>query len=144
MGTSSSPGIFPVNVSGTNYAAAVFLDGRLAGDPANGPSFRRAKPGDVIQLFATGLFRRQSGIAAQSATYPGVTVTIGDAVINADATAVVSAGEFQINFKVPPQFANLPAGDYPISIQYGSPIGTSSPVTINSDPPGPVVLPIQH
>jgi hypothetical protein len=42
------------------------------------------------------------------------------------------------------QFASLPEGDYPISIQYGGSIGTSSPVTINSVPPGPMILPIQH
>jgi len=143
-GTSSSPGIFPVMVNGKNYAAAVFLDGVLAGDPANGPSFRNARPGDVIELFATGLFRTQSGIRAQSAAYTDVTVTIGDVVIPADAAALVSPGEFQINFTVPQQFAGLPEADYPISIQYNGPIGTSSPVTINSDPPGPMVFPIQH
>jgi uncharacterized protein (TIGR03437 family) len=143
-GTSSSPGIFPVIVNGKNYPAAVFLDGVLAGDPANGPSFRNARPGDVIQLFATGLFRTQGGIAAQSATYTDVTVTIGDAVVPADAAVLVGPGEFQINFRIPQQFASLPEGDYPISIQYGGPIGTSSPVTINSDPPGPMLFPIRH
>ena len=59
-GTSSSPGVFPAIVNDKNYAAAVLLDGALAGDPA------------------TGLFRTQGGIAAQSATYTDVTVTIGD------------------------------------------------------------------
>src|SRR6185437_825548 len=31
--TMSAPGIFPVNLNGTNYAAGVFLDGKIAGDP---------------------------------------------------------------------------------------------------------------
>jgi uncharacterized protein (TIGR03437 family) len=49
-------------------------------------------------------------------------------------------GEFQINFTVPQQFATMPAGNYPISISLN---GVSSPTTINSSPPGQLVLPIQ-
>jgi uncharacterized protein (TIGR03437 family) len=142
--TSSSPGIFPIIVNGKNYPAGVFLDGSLTGDPANGPAFRKAKPGDVIQLFATGLFRTQSGVVLPRQTYTDVTVTIGNITVAADAAVLISPGEFQINFTVPQQFASLPESDYPISIQYKGVIGTSSPVTINSDPPGPLILPIQH
>jgi uncharacterized protein (TIGR03437 family) len=61
-GTSSSPGIFPIIVNGKNYPEGLFLDASLTGDPMNGPGFRKAMPGDVIQLFATGLFRTQSGV----------------------------------------------------------------------------------
>ncbi|MBI4907580.1 MAG: IPT/TIG domain-containing protein [Acidobacteria bacterium] len=143
-GTSSSPGILPVIANEKNYPEAVFLDGMSAGDPANGPSFRKAMPGDVIHLFVTGLFRTTGGIAAQSAAFSDVTVTIGDAVIPADSASLVSPGKFQINFTLPRQFASLPEGDYPVTIQYNGPIGTSSPAIINSDPPGPLVLPIQH
>jgi hypothetical protein len=73
-------------------------------------------------------------------------VKIGDVVLLADAAALVAPGEFQINFQVPQQFATLPEGDYPISIQVKLDDGaiTSSPTTINSDPPGPLVIPIQH
>lgn len=141
--TSSSPGIFALTLNGKNYPVGVFLDGRLAGDPMNGPVFRKAKPGDVIQLFATGLFRTQAGVVLQPQTYTDVTVTIGDITIAADSAALVAPGDFQINFTVPQQSANLPEDDYPLSIQYNGPIGTSSPVTINSDPPGPMILPIQ-
>lgn len=142
--TSSSPGIFPVIVNGKNYPAGVFLDGKYVGDPAIGPAFRKAKPGDVIQLFATGIFRTPAGIVAGAGVCCGVTVTIGEITFAADAF-LVAAGQFQINFRVPQQFANLPEGDYPISIQVKFDQGvTSSPATINSDPPGPVVLPIQH
>jgi uncharacterized protein (TIGR03437 family) len=49
-------------------------------------------------------------------------------------------GEFQINFTVPQSFASLPAGWYPISISVN---GVPSPASINSSPPGPVVIPIQ-
>jgi uncharacterized protein (TIGR03437 family) len=142
-GTTSS-GIFPIIVNGQNYPAGVFLDGELTGDPVNGAVFRKATPGDVIQLFATGLFRTTSGVAGQTQTYSDVTVTIGDVTVAADAAVLVAPGEFQINFTVPQQFASLPEGNYPISIQYNGAIGTSSPVTINSIPPGPLILPIQH
>jgi uncharacterized protein (TIGR03437 family) len=76
----------------------------------------------------------------------GVSVKIGDITFPADAAALVAAGEFQINFRVPQTFANLPEGDYPISIQFKLDDGaiTSSPTTINSDPPGQLVIPIQH
>jgi hypothetical protein len=60
--------------------------------------------------------------------------------------ALVAPGEFQVNFHVPPQFATLPEGEYPISVQVKLDDGAtpSSPLTINSDPPGFLVLPIQH
>jgi uncharacterized protein (TIGR03437 family) len=71
----------------------------------------------------------------------GVTVTLGNIVIPADAAGLVTVGEFQINFTVPQQFANLPAGNYPLTIAIN---GVSSPANINSNPPGPLVIPIQH
>src|SRR5262249_33013753 len=145
-GTSSSPGIFPIILNGKNYAAGVFLDGKIASDPANGAAFRKARPGDVVQLYVTGLFRTTGGVLTNFQNYGGVTVKIGDITFPADAAALVSPGEFQVNFRVPPQFAMLPEGDYPISIQVKLDDGAiaSSPTTINSDPPGPVVIPIQH
>jgi hypothetical protein len=41
---------------------------------------------------------------------------------------------------VPQQFANQPAGNYPITISIN---GVSSPSTINSNPAAPLVIPIQ-
>jgi uncharacterized protein (TIGR03437 family) len=145
-GASSSPGIFPIVVNGKNYPAGVFLDGKITGDPANGAAFRKARPGDVIQLFVTGLVRTTAGVLTNLQTFGGVTVKIGDVALPADAAALVAPGEFQINFRVPQQFASLPEADYPISIQRKLDDGTttSSPITINSDPPGPLVIPIQH
>jgi uncharacterized protein (TIGR03437 family) len=142
-GTSSSPGIFPVIVNGKNYPAGVFLDGTRVGDPSIGSAFRKARPGDVIQLFATGLFRATGGVILPPQTYGDITVTIGDIRFPADAAVLVGPGEVQINFTVPKQFSTFTEADYPISIQYNGPIGTSSPLTINSDPPGPVVIPIR-
>jgi uncharacterized protein (TIGR03437 family) len=77
--------------------------------------------------------------AAQSIS--GVTVTIGNVTIPADfAGQTPYVGEFQINFTVPQQFATMPAGNYPISISLN---GVSSPTTVNSSPPGQLVLPVQ-
>jgi hypothetical protein len=50
-------------------------------------------------------------------------------------------GEFQINFTLSQQFASLAAGNYPISISLN---GVSSPGSINSTPPGPIMLPVSH
>jgi uncharacterized protein (TIGR03437 family) len=136
----SSPGIFPIILSGTNYAAAVFLDGKIAADPSNGPAFRNALPGDTVQLFATGLAPSPAGTLVSTTLLSGVTVTIGSVTIPADAAALVAVGEFQINFTVPQSFASQPQGLYPISISVN---GVTSPASIDSLPPGPVVFPIQ-
>lgn len=138
--SNSSPGIFPVIVNGVNYPAGVFLDGRYVGDPTVNPVFRNAKPGDVIQLYTTGLVATPAGVLTTPETVNGVTVTIGTTVIPADSVTLVAVGEFQVNFTVPQSFASQPAGLYPISVQVA---GASSPVTINSSPPGQMVIPIQ-
>jgi len=138
----SSPGIFPIILGGTNYAAVVFnSDGKIAADPSNGPAFRNAVPGDAVQLYATGLAVSPAGTLVSTTFLTGVTVTIGTITIPASAAALVAVGEFQINFTVPQSFASLPAGLYPISISIN---GVPSPASINSSPPGPVVFPIQH
>ena len=137
----NSPGIFPVTVSGTNYAIGVFLDGKLAGDPAIGAGFRNAVPGDIVQLYATGLAVSPAGTVVSTTLLSGVTVTIGTVTVTPLGAALVAPGEFQINFTVPQDFASMPPGVYPISISIN---GVTSPASINSSPPGPVVIPIQH
>ena len=137
----NSPGIFPVILNGTNYAAGVFPDGKLVGDPSVSPAFRKAKPGEVIQLFVTGLVPTPAGVLPIAQSVSGVTVTIEDITVSADFVGLVAVGEFQINFKVPQQFANRAEGTYPISVQVN---GVTSPATINTNPPGPVMIPIQH
>ena len=138
----NAPGIFPIILGGTNYAAAVFVnDGKIAADPSIGPAFRNAVPGDTVQLYATGLAPSPAGTLISTTFLSGVTVTVGTVTIPASAAALVAVGEFQINFTVPQDFASLPPGLYPISISIN---GVSSPASINSSPPGPVVIPIQH
>jgi uncharacterized protein (TIGR03437 family) len=138
---SSAPGVFPVNVNGTNYPAGVFPEGKLVGDPAVNPVFRKARAGDVIQLFATGLAATPGGILPNLQIVSNVKVTIADVTVPADFAGLVAVGEFQINFTVPQQFASRAEANYPISISVN---GVSSPVIINSNPPGQLVIPIQH
>lgn len=136
----NSPGIFPIIANGTNYAAGVFLDGKITGDPSLGSAFRNALPGDMVQLFATGLAVSPAGTLVSTTFVSGVTVTIGDVTVTPSAAALVAPGEFQVNFTVPQSFASQPAGLYPISITVN---GVTSPASINSSPAGPVVIPIQ-
>jgi len=136
----NAPGIFPVIAGGVNYAGGVFLDGKRAGNPSIGPAFRNAKPGDVYAMFATGLAPSPAGTLVSLTPLSGVTVTIGTITIPADFAGLVAVGEFQINFTVPQQFASMAAADYPISITVN---GVSSPAMIDTNPPAPVVLPIQ-
>jgi uncharacterized protein (TIGR03437 family) len=136
----NAPGIFPVIVKGTNYPAGVFPDGEYVGNPSDGPAFRNAKPGDAIQLYATGLVPAPAGMLPIAQAVSGVTVTIGTITVPATFAGLVAVGEFQINFTVPQQFASLPAGMYPITISVN---GVSSPTTIGSNPPGQLVIPIQ-
>jgi uncharacterized protein (TIGR03437 family) len=138
----NAPGIFPITLGGTNYAAAVFYtDGKIAADPSNGAAFRNAVPGDFVELYATGLAPSPAGTPVTTTLLSGVTVTIGSVTVPATAAALVAVGEFQINFTVPQDFASLPPGVYPISVSIN---GVTSPASINSSPPGAVVIPIQH
>jgi len=144
--TSSSPGIFPYTLSSVNYPAAVFFsDGLVVGNPANGTGYRQAKPGDIIEFFATGVTIEPGDLLANYQSVPNVSVTIGTVTGPASACVLTYAGEFQINFTVPQQFASMPAGNYPLSITVGTGANAvSSPVTIDSNPPGEIVLPITH
>jgi len=139
--SANAPGIFPIIQQGNTYPAAVFLDGKLAGDPAIEPYFRKAHPGDILQLFATGLVASQAGVVPNPQTIGGVTVTIGSVVVTPSSTTLVGVGLFQINFTVPQQFATLAEGVYPISIQVN---GVSSPADVASNTALQMVLPIQH
>jgi len=105
------------------------------------PAFRKARPGDLVELFATGLAASPAGVLVGFQPLTGVTVKLGDTTIPASAAGLVSPGEFQINFTIPKDFANLPEGDYPITVQVN---GVYSPAKINSEPQDGLVLPIVH
>jgi len=138
----SSPGLFPNILNGVNYPSAVFaLSGGYPGDPSVSSLYRSAVPGNNIELYATGLTSGPGGIIPSTQAISGVTVTIGNVTVAAEyAGQTPYVGEFQINFIVPQQFATMPAGNYPISIALN---GVSSPATINSSPPGPLVFPVK-
>jgi uncharacterized protein (TIGR03437 family) len=132
--TTSAPGIFPLIVGGKNYSGGVYTDGKYTGDPSIGSAFRRGKPGEAVQLFATGLQVSPAGSLVSVNQLSGVTVTVGGITVNAVA-ALVGVGLFQVNFTIP----QLSPGDYPIAINLN---GISSPTTINTDPQAQIVLPV--
>jgi uncharacterized protein (TIGR03437 family) len=138
----SSPGLFANTVNGVNDPAAVFPDGHYVGNPAVSSAYRNAKPGDTIELYATGLTSSLAGVIPNTQTINGVTVTVGTVTVPASFAGQTSyVGEFQINFTLPQQFATMPAGNYPLTISLN---GVSSPATMNSSPPGPIMLPVTH
>jgi len=111
----NAPELFSYQAGANNFPAAVFLNGVVWGDPAAVPGTQRARPGDAIELYATGLESSPSGtiISKPIQTATPVTVTIGPAQAQVTYAGLVAVGEFQINITVP----NLAPGNYPITIQ---------------------------
>jgi uncharacterized protein (TIGR03437 family) len=104
----------------------------IVGDPALYSAAAKAKPGDIIQLYATGLGPSPAGnIINSPITFSGsVTATIGTANAPVLGTALVAVGEFQVNIQVP---SGLADGDYQLLIKVnGTPCQTG------------IVIPITH
>jgi uncharacterized protein (TIGR03437 family) len=115
------PSIYNYQVGGKSYAAALFSDYALMGDPAVTPGTRKAKVGDVIQLYAAGLGPAPSGSSITSPVpIAGVGVTIGSTPCTVSFAGLVAAGQFQVNFTVP-QIAD---GEYSITVSVS---GKTSP-----------------
>ena len=118
------PSIYFYQVNSKDYAAALFQDYSIMGDPAVVPGTHKAKPGDLIQLYASGLGPSPSGTALTSPIpITGVGVTIGTTDAQVLAAALVAPGQFQVNFTVP-QVAD---GEYPITVSVS---GKTSPSNI--------------
>ena len=118
------PSIYNYQVGGKSYAAALFPDYSLMGDPAVTPGTHKAKPGDVVQLYCAGLGPAPSGTAISSPIpIDGVSVTIGNTAAFVAFAALVAAGQFQVNFTVP-QIAD---GEYPITVSVS---GKTSPPNV--------------
>jgi uncharacterized protein (TIGR03437 family) len=116
--------VYFYQVGGKNYAAALFADYSLMGDPAVVPGTHKAKAGDIIQLYAAGLGPAPSGSAITSPIpITGVGVTVGTASASVLAAALVAAGQFQVNFTVP----QLADGEYTITV---STAGKTSPANV--------------
>ena len=124
------PGFF---TEGTNILAvrpsdATIINGTGAPVPGYSTS-ASAKPGDVLELFATGLGATMTAPTVGSVfsgAYPTVTipmVTIGGAPSPVSLSGLVGAGLYQLNITVP---ATLAPGTYPVVVMQN---GTSSPPT---------------
>ena len=111
--TQIQPSLYYYQAGSKSYAAALFLDYTIMGDPAVVPGTRKAKPGDILQLYASGLAPSQSGNAVTSPVpITGVDVTIGTTDAQVLFAGLVAPGQFQVNFTVP----QLPAGEYSIRV----------------------------
>jgi uncharacterized protein (TIGR03437 family) len=106
------PSLYYYQVNSKSYAAALFQDYSVMGDPAIVPGTHKAKPGDIIQLYAAGLGPSPSGAVTSPIPITGAGVTIGNAAAQVLAAALVAPGQFQVNFVVP----QLPDGEYAITV----------------------------
>jgi uncharacterized protein (TIGR03437 family) len=107
------PSLYFYQAGSKNYAAALFVDYSIMGDPAVVPGTHKAKPGDIVQLYASGLAPSQSGSAVTSPVpITGVGVTIGTTDAQVLFAGLVAPGQFQVNLTVP----QLPAGEYTIKV----------------------------
>ena len=118
------PSVYYYQANSKNYAAALFLDYSLVGDPANVPGTHKAKPGDIIALYVAGLGPSSSGTTFTSPVpITGVSVTIGTAGAQVLAADLVAPGQYQINLVVP----QLAPGEYTITV---SKSGQTSPANV--------------
>jgi uncharacterized protein (TIGR03437 family) len=107
------PSLYFYQAGSKSYAAALFPDYSIMGDPAVVPGTHKAKAGDIIQAYASGLGPAQSG-SAITAPVPitGVSVTIGTTDAQVLFAGLVAPGQFQVNFTVP----QLAPGEYSIKV----------------------------
>jgi uncharacterized protein (TIGR03437 family) len=118
------PSIYFYQVNSKNYAAALFLDYSLMGDPAIVSGTRKAKPGDLVQLYAAGLGPAPAGsVPTSPIEIDGVTATIGTTAAQVSYAGLVAPGQFQINIVVP----QLPDGEYTITVSRS---GKTSPANV--------------
>ena len=116
---STSPGLLNYSADYVTFYpfAQLASTAILIGDPAIfGNAVQKTKPGDTLQLYATGLAATQSGVALKAPIpFPSpVKVNIGGSTsVTALAAAQLGPGYFQVNFTVP---AGLAAGNYPFTI----------------------------
>jgi uncharacterized protein (TIGR03437 family) len=130
---SVSPGLFTYSLGGKTYPSALYNGTfTIVGDPALYGAAAKAKAGDIIQLYATGLGTSPAGnIISSPIVFNGtVTATIGTANAPVLGAALVAVGEFQVNIQIP---SGLADGDYQLLIKVN---GTSSQTG--------VVIPIGH
>jgi uncharacterized protein (TIGR03437 family) len=130
---SASPSFFIYGAGGKYYPAAVHLDPNhtLVGDPAVNASSAKVKPGETIVFFANGLGASDGGVVATATAFPsaGVSVSAGSNALDLLGAALVFAGEYQVNVRIPDALA---PGDYNLTITVpgGSSAGNGITVTL--------------
>jgi uncharacterized protein (TIGR03437 family) len=132
-----SPAFFTFN--GRSVAALVAGTSTIVADPSLAiAGSRAARPGEIVELYATGLGATQTAVAP-GAVSPGqaisttgtVTVTIGGTAVTPMYAGLAPgniSGLYQINVPIPANAAN---GDLPIAMAIGgeqSVAGTTIPV----------------
>ena len=124
----TAPGLFTYSLGGKTFPSALYNGTyTIVGDPALYGQAAKAKAGDIIQLYGTGLGASPAGnIISSVITFGGaVTATLGGSNVGVLGTALVAVGEFQINIQIP----SLPDGDYPLVLKVNG-IATQSGVII--------------
>jgi uncharacterized protein (TIGR03437 family) len=112
----SAPGLF-YSLGGKTYPSALFNGTyTIVGDPALYGQAAKARAGDIIQLYATGLGASPAGniISSPIAFNGAVTATIGAASASVQFAGLVGVGLFQVNIIVP---GGLAPGDYQLLIK---------------------------
>jgi uncharacterized protein (TIGR03437 family) len=111
--TPIQPSLYFYEVNSKRYAAALFSDYSLMGDPAVVPGTRKAKIGETLQLYAAGLGPSPSNsVITAPIPIAGVGVTIGTTSAVVSGAYLVAPGQYQVNFIVP----QVPVGEYPITV----------------------------
>jgi uncharacterized protein (TIGR03437 family) len=122
--TQLQPSIYNYQVGGKSYAAALFSDYALMGDPAAKPGTRKVRPGDIIRLYCAGLGPAPfGGVIGSPVPVSGVGITIGNSAATVSFAGLVAAGQFQVNFTVP----QIVDGEYPLIVSVS---GKASPPNV--------------
>jgi uncharacterized protein (TIGR03437 family) len=124
----TAPGLFTYSLGGKAYPSALYNGTyTIVGDPALYGQAAKAKAGDIIQLYGTGLGPSPAGniISSVSVFNGTVTATLGSTNASVLGAALVAVGEFQINIQIP----SLPDGEYPLLVKVNG-IATQSGVII--------------
>ena len=121
-----APGVFTFGPGGNKYAAAVVLnnDGTYdylgpAGLFGSATTTRPARPGDVLELYATGLGATNPSVppgtlfSGAAPLVGSATVMIGGASAQPIWAGLVEPGLYQLNVTVP----NVPTGDQPLLVE---------------------------
>lgn len=133
-----SPGIFTANASGSGHALALIAPDNAIAAPAGsipGRATRPAKPGDVIQIYATGLGPVMNtpktgasvpGAKSLTTTLPVVMFGGITGQVGFSGLAPGFVGLYQVNVTVP---ASAPTGDaVPLQIEIGGVTSTAQAV----------------